>query len=276
MAASVRYISNDLPLPELAFFRSAIPMGIIGLLILQQRKPFFPSPRKPLLLRGILGTGGLLCFFHATQNLPMSVSGILVWCTPVVTYITAQLVLGEKLGLKTLRWLLLTAFGLLLIFFPIWFADVKENNALAQVNFVDFSIGLMGTLFAGLVFVTIRSAAANHTNYSIVFSFSVTASIITGAWMLTSYVSPGPKLWGILIVIGITGTLAQLTLTEAYRNAPAALVSSMGLMQAPFAIAWGIFMFAEKLTVLHVLGIILMGVGVAMANRAHAREQREK
>ncbi|WNO07926.1 DMT family transporter [Teredinibacter sp. KSP-S5-2] len=272
MAASVRYISTDLPLPELAFFRSVIPMAIVGILILQQRKPFFPSPRKPLLLRGILGTGGLLCFFHATQNLPMSVSGILVWCTPAVTYVTARLALGEKLGIKTLQWLLVAAFGLLLIFSPVWFADIKDNNALAQVNFVDFSIGLMGTLFAGMVFVTIRSAAANHTNYSIVFSFSVTASIITGAWMMTSFVMPNHKLWGILIVIGVTGTLAQLALTEAYRNAPAALVSSMGLMQAPFAIAWGVFMFAEQLTALHLIGIVLMGIGVALASRAHARE----
>ena len=271
MAVSVRYIGTALPLHEVAFFRSIIPVIIISILIMRRGESFFPAPRKPLVLRGIFGTGGLICFFHATQHLPLSVSGILIWCTPVVTYFTARIALGEKLAPATLLWLMVALFGLMLIFFPIWFTELEPSSALAQINIIDFSIGLLGTLCAGLVFVTIRSAAASHNNSSIVLSFSVTASVITGIWMTFSYEPPSEKFFVILIFIGIVGTLAQLALTEAYRNAPAALVSSMSLMQAPFTIVWGVLVFSESLTLLHILGIALMGVGVAFASHMHAK-----
>lgn len=271
MAVCVRKIGTDLPLAELAFFRSLIPTVIVALLILQQRGAFFPSPRKPLLIRGVLGTGGLLCFFHATQHLPLSVSGILVWCTPVVTYFTARVFLKETLSQTTLCWMAVALVGLAVIFTPVWRQELNHSAALARINFVDFGIGLMGTLFAGAVYVAIRQAASNHNNNSIVLSFSLTATLITGAWMGFDYVSPSFDFWLILIIMGITGTLAQLALTEAYRNAPAALVSSMSLMQAPVTIFWGIFMFAEQLTAFHVIGIIVMGLGVILASISHSR-----
>lgn len=274
MAVCVRYIGAALPLEEVAFFRSIIPVIIVAAIMLYKRQAFFPPPRKPLVLRGVLGTGGLVCFFHATQHLPLSVSGILVWCTPVVTYITARVVLRERLGWTTLLWMLVALAGLMLIFAPVVLADLHASAALAQVNLADFSIGLMGTLFAGLVFVTIRSAAATHNNNSIVMAFSVTAALMTGIWSAFNFVQPSPLFYAILIGMGVTGTAAQMALTEAYRNAPAALVSSMSLMQAPFTIFWGVFMFAENLTFLHIFGIVLMGLGVGMASRAHASDTR--
>jgi len=270
MAVCVRYIGPTLPLHEVAFFRSIIPTIIVALLIFKKGEAFFPRPYKPLILRGVLGTGGLICFFHATQHLPLSVSGILVWCTPVVTYITARIALGERLKLTTLAWLLVALFGLQLIFAPVWLTEIQSSHTLAQVNLRDFAIGLMGTLFAGLVFVTIRTAAATHNNNSIVLSFSVTASIITGLWMSFSFEMPSLQLAAILLLMGITGTMAQIALTEAYRNAPAALVSSMSLMQAPFTIFWGVVIFSEQLSIYHVLGIITMGCGVIMASLSHA------
>ena len=271
MAACVRYIGDSLPVQEVAFFRSFIPILIVAPLILIKKESFFPPPRKPLVIRGVVGTGGLICLLHATQNLPLSISGILVWCTPAVTYITARVVLKEKLGGATLLWLIVAFFGLAVIFFPLWFSEQDMSSAIAQVNVLDFSIGLFGTLFAGLVFVTIRSAAAQHSNNNIVLSFSVAASFITGIWMTFSFTPPSSTLLAVLVTAGVIGTLAQLALTEAYRNAPAALVSSMSLMQAPFAILFGVLIFAEQLTVLHILGIGLMGFGVFQANRAHSR-----
>ncbi len=241
--------------------------------MLKNNEPFFPAPRKPLILRGILGTGGLVCFFHATAQLPLSISGILVWCTPAVTYITARVALGEKLGAMTSLWLVLAFLGLGIIFAPVWFFELSQTSALAQVNLFDFSIGLIGTLFAGLVYATIRSAAANHTNNNIVLSFSLVASLVTGIWMCFAYTPPSKEFVILLAIMGLTGTFAQFALTEAYRNAPASLVSSMSLLQAPFAIGWGILLFSEKLTFLHLFGIFLMGVGVLMASKAHARSK---
>ncbi|ACR13437.1 integral membrane protein, DUF6 [Teredinibacter turnerae T7901] len=271
MAVCVRKISTQLPLAELGFFRSIIPTIIVAAMIMQSRGAFFPAPRKPLLIRGVLGTGGLLCFFHATQHLPLSVSGILVWCTPVVTYVVARVFLKERLGLATLLWLGVALFGLTIIFTPVWLSEFSGDVAVHRYNLADFGIGLLGTLCAGAVFVAIRSAASNHNNNSIVLSFSVTASLITGVWMGFSYQQPTANEWGILLLMGIAGTLAQLALTEAYRNAPAALVSSMSLMQAPITIIWGVFLFAEQLSGYHLLGILVMGGGVIFASIAHSR-----
>ncbi|TVZ41611.1 S-adenosylmethionine uptake transporter [Alteromonadaceae bacterium 2753L.S.0a.02] len=271
MAVCVRKIGTQLPLSEIAFFRSIIPTLIVSLLIFSRRQAFFPKPRKPLLLRGLLGTGGLLCFFHATQHLPLSVSGILVWCTPLVTYITARVVLKETLTLQTLGWLVLAIIGLQLIFVPVWQQDHSAQGALRDFKLIDFAIGLLGTLFAGLVFVTIRSASASHNNNSIVLSFSLAAAIITGAMMLFDYQRPSLDLLLLLILMGIAGTLAQIALTEAYRNAPAALVSSMSLMQAPFTISLGVIFFSEILSAYHVVGVIVMGIGVVFASISHSR-----
>ena len=270
MSVCVRYIGDQLPLHELAFFRSIVAVVIVVILMLQRGEVFFPAPRKPLILRGVLGTIGLVCLFHATANLPLSISGILVWCTPAVTYITARILLGERLGIKTSLWLVVAFMGLFSIFAPFWLFELRQTSALAQMNFIDFSIGLVGTLFAGLVYVTVRSAAADHTNNNIILSFSLVASIATGIWLCFSYETPSREFLILLLILGAAGTLAQFALTESYRNAPASLVSSMSLLQAPFAILWGLLLFNEQLTFFHLFGIFLMGAGVLMASRAHA------
>jgi len=275
MSLLVRYIGAALPLPEIAFFRSLIPTIIIGLLIINSGKPFFPRPRRPLILRGLLGTGGLFCFFHATQHLPLSISGILIWCTPLVTFVAARLFLNEKLALKTMLWLGVTLTGLLTIMSPAW---LTMGNQPASVNFqlVDLLIGLIGTTFVGMVFVTIRSASASHNNNSIVLALSVTATLISGGLMTFNFQPPSPHLWLALIGAGLTGTMAQLSLTEAYRNAPAALVSSMSLMQAPFSIVWGMLIFSESISITHFSGISLMGLGVLMAVLSHSRSKAKQ
>lgn len=270
MAVCVRFIGDDLPVQELAFFRSLIPSLIIAVLILSSGKPFFPAPRKPLILRGLLGTGALICFFHATQHLPLSVSGILIWCTPLVTYLTAGFLLKERLSFATLIWLSVAFLGLATILSP---AILSTEGWYSTDNFklLDFGIGMLGTLCAGLVFVTIRSATSSHNNNSIVLAFSLAATLITGAWMSIDFYQPNQEQWLIMLVMGITGTLAQLALTQAYRNAPAALVSSMSLMQAPFAIGWGMLIFDEPLSGTHLTGIVIMGFGVVMAVHMHSR-----
>lgn len=250
------------------FFRSLVAVAIVGGLILHSGKAFFPAPRLPLVIRGGLGTLAFLCLIYATQRLPLTISGVLIWCTPVVTYVTARLVLKESLSLATGLWLALAMSGLVLIVSPSWL----QGETHEAFNLYAFTVGLGGTVMAGIVFNTIRSASAKHNNNSIVMSLSLATLIVSTVALPFYYQQPTVKQLTVLLVLGVSGTFAQLALTEAYRNGSAALVSSLSLMQAPFSIFWGLIIFAETMSLLHIVGVLIMGMGITFAVRHHAKD----
>ena len=77
-----------------------------------------PSARRFLVLRGIVGIGGLSCFYYAVAHMPLSDATVLMFTSPVWTCVIAWALLGERMGLPEAVSIVTSIAGICLIAKP--------------------------------------------------------------------------------------------------------------------------------------------------------------
>jgi drug/metabolite transporter (DMT)-like permease len=94
----------------------------------------------------------------------------------------------------------------------------------------------MAALTYSIAVVTLRMLARTDTTESMVFSFTVLLTIGAGLLSIPGWQPVLSDHFWLLVGVGITGALGQHFITEAFRHAPAAVVT-------PFeytALLWGV------------------------------------
>jgi drug/metabolite transporter (DMT)-like permease len=138
-------------------------------------------------------------------------------------------------------------------------------------------IPLAGAFFLGLAMVMVRSLSRSEHSASIVFYFTIVATLASAASLPWQWVTPDWIGLGILVAIGLIGGCAQFAMTQAFRFAPAAIVAPFEYLSLVFAIGYGFAIWAEIPDLWLIVGaVIVMGSGIYILHReaVRAREQR--
>lgn len=214
MNALVKEVSATIPAAEVAFFRGLI--GSVLILIIMKRTQVSFSRRgiPMLLLRGAMGGMYMLAFFYALSRMPIADASMLAQTSPLFVVLLSAIFLKEPLGGRTKWFLLVIAAGAAVIVNPLTFAAFSWA-ALA---------GLAGAIFAAAASVSIRYLSKSHPSYEIVFYFVATSTVVALPFTWNSFVVPGAREWGYLIVIGVVSLLGQLFLTKAFTHEKAVVV----------------------------------------------------
>ncbi|HAJ97794.1 MAG TPA: EamA family transporter [Ruminococcus sp.] len=257
MNAFVR-LSGDLPSIQKSFFRNFVALIIaVGLFIKEKGSAKLPKGAgKFLLLRSILGTGGILCNFYAIDHLVLSDASMLNKMSPFFTILFSWLLLKEKL-LPVEAIAVLTAFlGSMLVVKPSF--DFSEFHA-------SFA-GLCGGICAGAAYAMVRILGTKGVNKTfIVLFFSGFSCLVTLPFLILDY---HPMTWiQILTLIGAGAAAAggQFSITSAYCYAPAREISVYDYSQIIFATALGFLFFREipdKWSIMGYIIIIFAAVGM--------------
>ncbi|MBV1821489.1 DMT family transporter, partial [Bacteroidales bacterium MSK.15.36] len=146
MAALVK-LSGDIPSIEKAFFRNSVSLVVASYMIFKNKqKPWGKKEnRKYLILRGVMGTIGLICYFYCIDNMILADSSMLNKMHPFFTIIFAVAFLKEDISQIQIFSLILSFIGALFIIKPKF--DMSVIPAL---------VGVASAAFSGAAYTLVR------------------------------------------------------------------------------------------------------------------------
>lgn len=173
---------------------------------------------RPLwhVLRAVLGICMLTGFLYGVHRLSLAQTYSLYLTAPLM--MTALSVPLFKERVHGRRWLVIL-FGLsgVLVILRPWHAGAFALlPALAVV---------LATLCYSLSALLVRSLGRTHSSLALVFWYLLLVGLGSGGLAARDWLPIQPHDWGLLAALGLTGTLGQVWITEAFSSAPPSVVA---------------------------------------------------
>ncbi len=263
MSLLVKIAGQRLPSSELVMGRSVVSL-VISYAMLRQAKVSPWGDRKGLLVvRGLVGFGGLLCFFYAIPRLPLADVTVIQFTNPVFTAVFAAVMLKERIHRAVGASIGLSLFGVMLIAQPSFVFGTRA----ASLDLTAVTIALAGAVFAALAYTTVRKLRETEHPLVVVFYFPLVSIPACLPIMVPVFLWPTPLEWLMLLGIGILTQIAQIFLTRGLHLESAGRATSVSYLQIIFAAAWGMIFFAEFPDALSITGAVLVVSGIVITTR---------
>ncbi len=240
---------------ELVFYRSFIGLLIIYAIMRLQGVSISTKHWRNHLWRGLSGTIAMLLFFYCITKLTLATAITLNYTAPMFLTVLTIAVFKEKIHLPLTLAICLGFVGVVLLLQP----TLQHDQLFTGV------LGLISGLLAGVAFMNIKLLGKyGEPDTRTVLYFSLTASVMSGAWMLFDSIH-AITLHGFTILLGLatTATLAQIAMTRAYRTGRTLVAGSLAYSTIVFASIFGLLLWNEALSPVSWVGIaFIMASGV--------------
>ncbi len=238
MNMMVRF-AGDLPSIEKSFFRNFVAV-FFALIALRRSHTPIKVPKgtlKPLLLRSIFGTMGILCNYYAIDHLVLADASILNKLSPFFAILFSLILLKEKVHPFAAVCVITAFIGSLFI--------IKPGLGMFTTSLPAF-IGLLGGLGAGIAYTYVRILGTHGVKGPfIVLFFSAFSCLVTLPYLIFDFHPMSLYQLGCLLLAGLSASGGQFTITAAYTYAPARDISIYDYSQIIFATALG-FIFLGR------------------------------
>ena len=250
-------ITDEYAVGQVMFFRAVFGLIPIFFLIPKNRlRDFYKTKHVALhFYRSFFGAIAMAAIFVGLRNLQLAEVTSLAFSGPIWVVIFSMIFLSEKI--RTKRWVAvgLGFIGVLIISKP------GFNNLNYYYIFpIIFCIG-----FAGVSILIRKLTLAGETVWLIAFYFSV-ASGLGGlaTFPLGDWIMPTKYDLVLLILVGLLGGIANLTLTQSYKLAEVTLTTPLKYLSLVFAIIFGFYFFNEVPSINTLLGsgLIVISSGI--------------
>jgi len=259
MAVGVRLASEHLPLSEVVFFRNFIALLVLMPLVIRNKTSLKTQHFPFHLLRAGAGIIATYFYFYALENLHVADALLLNYTSPIFIALFAVVWLKEDWTIPRRIALGLSLLGLALLFRPS--SDLFSAAGLS---------GLCSGALAGLALTTVKRLTSTDDPVSIVVWFALISSSITAVPLFWFFEWPQPMAWLWLVLVGICGSLGQLSLTWAYQRAPVTQVSPLGYSSLIFAGLFGYLLWNELTDFVGFMGITCITVAGIVVARERA------
>lgn len=272
MGAFAKECANYMSSVEVVFFRNVFGVLIIGFTLF--KSPLRQSGGKFWLLvfRGVMGFLALLAFFYNLAHIPMAEAMTFSKTAPIFTALLAALFLKEQLKLQAWVALFIGFIGIVFILNP-------SANMLSKTNI----LGLFSGAAAALAYTSVRELKRYYDTRAIVLSFMLVGTLgplflmaisdaLTSPYLdviHATFVIPEVHVWGYILAMGLTATIAQVLMTKAYGYSKAGVVGATSYSTILFGLVVGLVLGDGWPTFYILIGIVLIIVaGVLVAKGA--------
>ena len=170
MSLQVKLAGEELPVAMLVLARGVVTLVMSVAWIRYRRIPMWGVDRPRLLLRGVLGLGGLACFFYAVTALPLAEVTVIHYLNPVLTAVVAALLLGEHVDRRLMVAIGASLTGTVLVTRPEFLfgghSTLSPSGVLAALG---------GATFSAFAYTTVRRLSRTDNPHVIVFFFPLVA-----------------------------------------------------------------------------------------------------
>lgn len=253
MDAGLKLLSAHYPPLQVATLRglSSLPLVTMWVLATVPARSLLRVHWPLHLLRGALGVAMMAGFVYGLRTMPLSTAYAITFVAPLLVTAMAGPLLNEKVG--GARWIAIAIglVGVLVILRPTGEGMLTGGGLAILIAAICYALGA----------ITVRMLAQRDSTQAMVFWFVVLLSL--GAWLLAL---PAWKplqsshLW-IIAGVGVSGSLAQVALTEAFRRGEASLIAPLEYT----ALVWGVVLDVALWSVLPD-GVTWIGAGIIVAS----------
>ena len=258
MHALIRQVSNDVHPFQIAFFRSFFGLVVFMPWIVRSGLGVFATERLPLhVLRSVMNVVAMFMFFTSLSLSPLARVTALGFTAPIFAALMSVILLKERFRLRRWAALICGFAGTLIILRP-------------GVLVIDLgSVLVLGSaLIWGLTLIVIKMLGRTESSVTITAYMNLLLTVFAFVPTLFVWTTPPPEIWFLLLVIGISGTLAQVAIAESLKLAEASTVMPFDFLKLIWAAFLGYFMFAETVDLFTWLGAaIVVGSTIYLAYR---------
>lgn len=221
--------------------------------------------RGLLLVRSSVGFMGLFSIYYSLQYLPLSDATVLTFLTPCFTLVLGWLFLGESFTRREALAGLVALLGVVFIARPLSLFGTSDPTTIIQPpsnstmtpisdeptqaqRLSAVLISLLGVVGAGGAYVTIRYIGKRAHALISVSMFSLVACLFSlGGLIITreKVVVPRGRPLAYLLILGVSGFVAQFLLTMGLQREKAGRGSTAMYLQLLFALLWGKVVFND-------------------------------
>ena len=248
IVAIIKYFSSDVSLSIVLMFRYLFCLPIlltIGLKI-GGTHYFKIRNKKVMSLRSVAGLLGLSFWYLSVIHLDISKALALSQVMPIFICILSILFLDEKVGIFRWSAILVGLSGAVIIINP-----DSENW---------YNVGLLyiflGTLFASIMFVTLRKLGMTENPVATAFWYNLFGSIIFSIYCVSALTlnNISLEIWVMLVTIGLLASAQQIFMALSHTYASASSLAPVHYTTIPIGILIGLLVFDEKIDLNFLIG----------------------
>jgi drug/metabolite transporter (DMT)-like permease len=265
MHVSVRSVSAELDPFQIAFFRNLFGLAFLIPLLLGNGWAQMRTTRLGLhALRGLVNIAAMLMFFTAVATTPLAKVTALSFTAPIFAASLSVLVLGERFRLH--RWLaILFGFaGMLIILRP--GLAIVEPGALLVLG----SAALWSTAM-----IMIKILSRTDSSIAIVAWMGIFLCLFSIGPALMVWQTPSPGAWLWLVFIGFSGSIAQVSLSQALKETDPTAILPLDFLKLIWTALLAAWLFGEIPDIYTWIGagvIFTSGLYIARRERRSARQ----
>ena len=249
MHSAVKYLSQEVHIFEIAFFRCALVIVVLAPVIFQQgRKIFKTQQPKMQILRITTNSVAMLCFFYGISTTPLAQLTTLGFTVPIFATILAVIFMKEKIRLRRTTALVIGFIGTIIVMRP----DISIELGAVLIIFSSFLWSIC------LIFIKKLTKTDSAVTISLYFGVGMIPATFALAFPVFEMIDF--RQFIILIFIAITGTLAQTIMNSALKKGELALLLPFDFLRLIWSVLIGYALFAEEPTAtLWIGGFLIIG-----------------
>ena len=264
MQIFVALTSDAIGVMEQTFFRNLIGLIVVGIVATKEHISFFGERKyQPQLFgRSLSGFVGIILLFYAARNANQADVTILSRISMFTITLAAALFLHEKLTKMHIPAMALAFAGAFL-----------AANPSFDSSFLPLTAALMSAICNTVAYTLLSYFAGRVNPLTVVMHFCVFSTVASIPLMAPDFQIPGGWDLFCLLMIGVFAAVGQITMTFAYRLAPASEISIYSQSAIIFNAIFGLIFLNEVPSWRTVIGgsmVIVASIFLFMYNQRHA------
>jgi drug/metabolite transporter (DMT)-like permease len=241
MSSMVKLVGERLPFTEVMFFRCALAMPVVGIIICRSGDWGVLRTKRPVahFFRACTGMAAMGSSFYALTLLPLAEHTALSYTTPLFVTLLSIPFLGERPGIHRWGAVLMGFAGIMVIAA----GQGAFSGGVDSEHAVGITFAVLQGVFSAFTTMLVRGLSATEKSTTIVMWQSLLMTLFTGATLPFLWVTPTAWELAMLLTLGLIGGVAQVMLTEAYASAQVSALGPYSYTSILWATGLGIVVF---------------------------------
>jgi len=204
------------------------------------------------LMRAVFGICAMTLFFLSLRHVNLVEMQTISFSSVFFISILSVFFLREVIGMRRIIAIMFGFIGVVIILNPS--VSVFSNYSL---------LPLIASLLLSFAVIFLKKILITNNNFLSIFIFTLFCSIISLAFMNSTWIIPKTTDIILLILTGVLGFIAQVFLTKSYQLADASLLAPFEFSSLLWSYFIGYFLFHEVISLRVYLGGLIVVLSVA-------------
>ncbi len=239
------------------FYRFAMAVVMLGVMLVVERKSFRINKQELKVLGslGVLFAASCLTYYESFLLMDAGIASTILFVYPVMVAGIMALFFKEQITFSTVTAILLALGGIGLLY---------QGDGETSLSTMGIILVILSALCYAVYIVVVNQSSIRMSSLKLTFYVLLICMFALVAYSFTSpelhlQLPPSPRAWFFACWLGLVPTILSLVLmTIAVHEVGATPTAIMGALEPLTAVAIGVLVFGEALTIQLVIGIVLI------------------